>query len=212
MEDISLWSPTYLQSKFTLPCIEKYFKNIKIGTICDFGCGDKPYQNYCGKEVKYLGIDIDTENEKADIFASVCQKIPLEDELSDYCVSFFVLEHVEEPQIKISEMYRILKKGGKIFMLIPMYWEEHEIPYDFFRFTKYGIEHLLKEAGFREINIYPLNGSFSIIGVTIAKMLNNFILLKPIIPFANLFFYYLDKKFTHKNSGNIMTYKVTAEK
>ena len=117
--DISLFETSYLQHKFALPCIEKYLKNIESGIICDFGCGDKPFQGFCKKEIIYVGIDIDTGNDKADIFASVCEKIPLKDEFSDYCLSFFVLEHVEEPQKQISEMYRILKKRRRDIYVNP---------------------------------------------------------------------------------------------
>lgn len=211
-KETSLWNPLYLQLKFAIKTVEKYFKNINSGIICDFGCGDKPYEVFCDKNVRYIGIDIDEENDHADVFASVCNKIPISDEFADYCVSFYVLEHVEEPPKKISEMYRILKTNGKIFMLVPLYWEEHEKPYDFFRFTRFGIEYLLKNAGFKEIDITPINGSFSIIGINIARQINDIYLLKPLIPLINLFFYYLDKKFTHKNSSNVMTYVVIAKK
>ena len=187
-KETSLWHSLYLQMKFVIASVERYFKNINSGIICDFGCDDKPYEVFCGKGVQYIGIDIDEENDKADIFASVCDKIPLKDELADYCVRFFVLEHVEEPQNKTTEMYRILKTGGELFILIPLYWEEHdEKPYDFFRFTRFGIEHLLKKARFKEIVVTPLNGSFSL-------------------------FYFFDKRSTHKGSSNVMTYAVTAKK
>jgi len=208
----SPWHPAYLQLKFAIISVKKYFENINSGIICDFGCGDKPYKVFCNKEVQYIGIDIDRDNDNADIFASVCDRIPLADDFADYCVSFYVLEHVAEPQKKVLEMYRILKKGGEIFMLVPLYWEEHEKPYDFFRFTRFGIEYLLKKGGFKDINITPLNGVFSIVGINIVKKINSFYLLKPLVPCINLLFYFLGKQTIKKDSGNVMTYAVTAKK
>jgi hypothetical protein len=40
----------------------------------------------------------------------------------------------------------------------PLFWPLHEEPYDFFRFTKYGFEQLLKDAGFLEWQILEDGG------------------------------------------------------
>jgi hypothetical protein len=45
-----------------------------------------------------------------------------------------------------------------------MCWEHHEVPYDFFRFTRYGFEWLLTEQGFKNIKIVPNGGKWAMIG------------------------------------------------
>jgi len=36
---------------------------------------------------------------------------------------------------------------------VPFVWDEHEIPYDFERYTSYGIKHLLENHGFEIVNL-----------------------------------------------------------
>ena len=37
-------------------------------------------------------------------------------------------------------------------------WGEHEAPYDFYRYTRYGLEYLSKKVGFKILNINPDTG------------------------------------------------------
>ena len=46
----------------------------------------------------------------------------------------------------------------------PMCWEHHEIPYDFFRFTRYGFEWLLEQQNFIDIEIIPNGGKWAMVG------------------------------------------------
>ena len=38
-----------------------------------------------------------------------------------------------------------------MLITLPFVWDEHEIPFDFARYTSFGIEHLLKKSGFEII-------------------------------------------------------------
>lgn len=46
------------------------------------------------------------------------------------------------------EIHRVLKPGGQLLVTAPFCWDEHEIPYDFARYTSYGLRHLLEKNGF----------------------------------------------------------------
>jgi SAM-dependent methyltransferase len=70
------------------------------------------------------------------------------------------LEHVEYPQKVIKEFYRILKPKGKLFLTAPLAWRLHSEPYHFYNFTKYGLESLFKNAGFKVIFIKKRGGLF----------------------------------------------------
>lgn len=111
----SLWNPLFLQLNFAIETVKEYFENLphdKILKIYDFGCGQKPYAVFV-KDHIYIGIDIDEKNINADIHADITN-IPIESSIADIVTSFFVLEHVENPQEVINEKYRILKEGGGI--------------------------------------------------------------------------------------------------
>ena len=76
-------------------------------------------------------------------------------------VSLSVLEHLCEPQTMLNEAFRILKPGGKIVLQEPWQWWIHEAPYDYFRYTSYGLKYLFRKAGFVDIAVEPQSGFFT---------------------------------------------------
>jgi SAM-dependent methyltransferase len=53
-----------------------------------------------------------------------------------------VLEHVTNPHAAANEIKRVLKPGGRLILSTPFIFPLHDRPMDFFRFTKYGLQHL----------------------------------------------------------------------
>ena len=43
----------------------------------------------------------------------------------------------------------MLKPGGTLWLTAPLFYAEHERPYDYFRYTQFGLRHLLEREGFR---------------------------------------------------------------
>ena len=84
--------------------------------------------------------------------------MPIEDAAFDAVLCTQVLEHLEWPRESVKEMYRVLKPGGTLYMTVPMASPEHQVPYDFFRYTSYGLESICKNAGFQQIKITPFGG------------------------------------------------------
>ena len=125
------------------------------GRILDVGCGEKPYANLFAA-TEYIGIDIeqsghDHTRSDIDVFYDGLN-IPFEDNSFDSIVCFEVLEHVFEPEKIIQEMYRVLKPGGKLMLTTPFIWNEHEIPYDYGRYTYFGLKHLFTKNEFNVVN------------------------------------------------------------
>lgn len=54
-----------------------------------------------------------------------------------------VLEHVEDPWLAISEVYRVLRPKGCLLVSTPFMIAEHRVPEDYWRFTKAGMSALL---------------------------------------------------------------------
>lgn len=122
------------------------------GSVLDLGCGTKPYESLFTKARSYTGVDIevsghDHADSKVDVFYDG-KTLPFPDASFDSVVSFEVFEHVFNIEEVLAEASRVLKPGGRFLLTIPFAWEEHEVPYDFARYTSYGIEHLLRRAGF----------------------------------------------------------------
>lgn len=136
------------------------------GVAYDLGCGEAPYKNWFLQYVDhYIGVDWSSSlhDIQADIVASLNEPLPIEDHVADTVLSFSVLEHLYEPQLMLNEAYRILKPGGALILQVPWQWWIHEAPYDFFRYTPYGLRLLLERAGFYEINVQAQAGFFTMI-------------------------------------------------
>ncbi len=120
------------------------------GRLLDFGCGSKPYKPLFEVD-EYIGTDIevsghDHRNEDIDVYYDGTT-LPFTDESFDSIFSSEVFEHIFNlPQI-LDELYRVLKPGGHMLVTVPFVWDEHEIPYDFARYTSFGIRHILREKG-----------------------------------------------------------------
>lgn len=121
------------------------------GKLLDFGCGSKPYKTLFNVS-EYVGTDIevsghDHRNEAIDVYYDG-KTLPFADESFDSIFTSEVFEHVFNlPQI-LGELHRVLKPGGNMLLTVPFVWDEHEIPYDFGRYTSFGLRHLLQEQGF----------------------------------------------------------------
>jgi SAM-dependent methyltransferase len=63
-----------------------------------------------------------------------------------------MLEHVTEPQRAIDEIYRVLKPGGTLLLTTRFLFPIHDAPHDYFRFTKYGLRHLLRAFEILELH------------------------------------------------------------
>jgi SAM-dependent methyltransferase len=133
------------------------------GSILDFGCGSKPYRGYFNVD-EYIGLDIETEvsssnpDLKADVFYDG-KRIPFNEGRFDGVFTTEVLEHVFNPDEILPEINRVMKPGGLLLLTCPFFWQEHEQPYDYARYTSFGLKHLLQRHGFEVVN-YEKTGSY----------------------------------------------------
>ncbi|QXP88118.1 methyltransferase domain-containing protein [Methylococcus capsulatus] len=134
------------------------------GTLYDLGAGESPYKDFFLQHADdYIAVDWAGSYHaiRADIVADLNAHLPIESEVADAVVSLSVLEHLREPQTMLDEAFRILKPGGGLVLQVPWQWWIHEAPHDFFRYTPYGLEYLLKQAGFIDIQVEPQAGFFT---------------------------------------------------
>lgn len=146
-----LINPFYIIRNGLFQAISAVAPNLS-GEILDFGCGSKPYASLFTGAVNYIGVDIETSghnhsSSQVDIFYDG-KTLPFPEQRFDVVVSFEVFEHLFNPDQMLSEIMRVLKPGGAFLLTIPFAWDEHETPYDFARYTSFGIKHILIRNGF----------------------------------------------------------------
>ncbi|MDW7773852.1 MAG: methyltransferase domain-containing protein [Desulfobulbaceae bacterium] len=134
------------------------------GLLYDFGSGESPYKGFFEQYAqKYIAVDwaASLHDTRADIVSDLNKPLPIESDVADTVVSLSVMEHLCEPQIMLNEAFRILKPGGGIVLQVPWQWWIHEAPYDFFRYTPYGLKYLFEKAGFVNTQIEAQAGYFT---------------------------------------------------
>ena len=136
------------------------------GVLLDYGCGGQPYRKEFLPYIKqYIGADVAAAAGVAlDVELSPGQPAPLADGSVDTILSTQVLEHVYDFNAYLSDCYRLLGSNGRLIISVPMNWRHHEVPFDYWRFTYYGIEQSLRGAGFSPLEITPCGGVYSLLG------------------------------------------------
>lgn len=117
------------------------------GKLLDVGCGRKPYLKYFDASEEYVGLEIEGGDEHADRYYDG-KVFPFKDEEFDSVLTIEVLEHVFNPHEFLCEINRVLKINGVLLLTVPFVWDEHSQPFDYARYSSFGLRHLLVSHGF----------------------------------------------------------------
>lgn len=158
--------------------IEYYAQDIKDAKILDIGCGDGEYTSlFCINKNEVTGLDIKnrikSEYKRFNFIKGNAEDLPFSSNSFDLIISFDVLEHIKNDRRVIKEMYRVLRKGRKIFLETPnrerlSYWllvlanKKRNYPLKLGEdcvhlreYTKQELEQKFREGGFKRIKILP---------------------------------------------------------
>jgi len=152
----------------------------------NIGCGKKEYhlQGY---------INVDIKPVEGAVYGDILD-LKYSDNYFEEIICNDVLEHVTDPPLAVSEMYRVLKPGGYVDGNIPYLHPIHS-KQDYWRFTKQGIEELFKD--YSKVYVTRTTGFFGVLAVFTGR-------LKPI-------FNWLDRRYKLGNNAT-QSYGVMAIK
>ena len=157
--------------------------------VLDAGAGESRHRPYFAAQC-YTGVDLGVGDagwnySELDVVAEL-NALPFKNGVFEACLNVVTLEHVREPGCALKEIARTLAPGGKLLLIAPHEWEEHQQPHDYFRYTRYGLDYLLRQAGFEPLEIRPAGGFFRLLSRRLLNALQFF--PGPSIVLAALFF------------------------
>lgn len=180
----------------------KKFSNHISGKTLDVGSGSKPYKHLFKNVTDYIGMDIEQSGHKhqtsnIDVYYDG-KTFPFENSSIDSLVFFEVLEHVFNPDEFLSEISRVVKPGGKCVVTIPFIWGEHEQPYDFARYSSFGLKHLFSKHGLDVVEHKKYLSDFRLIFLMINSYIYSF--FKSLLPGISAWIFILPLSFI----GNLL--------
>src|SRR3989338_4671620 len=132
---------------------EELAKLWKPGKILDVGCGNcRNLLPFFIKKFDCYGIDfsenmikeakkfVSKKNMKVNLKVGDVSKLPYKDKSFDYLLSFAVLHHLKNPEIRIKEINMVLKNNGQAYISV---WNKLQLRFLFKRketYVKFGNE------------------------------------------------------------------------
>lgn len=136
--------------------VEKYCQDL-TGICLDLAGGEDPsYYNFWSfnKSAKLIKTDFNS-GKNVDVVVDLNQALPFENNFADNIFLFNALYIIKDTKGLIKEVYRILKKDGKLFIGSPFIFNEAKEPNDYCRLTSQGLKELLEQGGFDDFEIIP---------------------------------------------------------
>lgn len=127
------------------------------GRFLDIGSADRWIEPLLRNETHYVALDFpptgrDMYGGKPDIFADA-RRLPFVEGCFDGVACLEVLEHVPDPAAVMSEIGRVLRRGGHAWISMPFLYPLHDAPFDFQRYTRYGLQRDAKLAGLEVVGL-----------------------------------------------------------
>lgn len=136
--------------------LEREYERIPAGArVLSVGAGGRfnelLYPHARARPFSLTSLDVDPAR-RPDVVGDLCAS-PFGDGAFTTVVLGEVLEHVHAPRLAVENIHRILCPGGILVLTTPFIFPIHDAPHDYFRFTRHGLELLLRD--FRDVRITP---------------------------------------------------------
>ena len=171
----AVWKYNWLANHKIVAALERVRGHAR-GELLDVGCGAKPFAAvFDGRVSRYWGTDLASSRylgaARPDAFADATAQ-PFRGGTFDAVLGLSMLTYLPEPIRMLQEARRVLRPGGVLILEFTQMVPLHDEPHDYFRFTRYGAEHLLRRAGFEPLEFVPVGGLWARVGLSMIAALN----------------------------------------
>ncbi len=148
--------------------VREFGRSLQAGSrVLDAGAGECRHRVHFA-HCRYLGVDLGAgdpgwDYSRLDARADL-ERLPFREGCFAAALNIVVLEHTSDPARVLAELGRVLGPRAPLLLVVPQEWGIHQVPRDYFRFTRFGLEHLLGQAGLEPVRITPLGGFFTLLG------------------------------------------------
>jgi len=153
----------------------------KVDLTVDIGCGrGRLLDGLASRAKRSIGVDISKagiwtgqeRSKKVFFITGDALRLPVRDDTCDLCLCVHVIEHVEEYNLLLKEIFRIMRSGGRAVFITPNR-----------KWSRFGLSFLkdkthVKEFTVRELKI-ALSGYFCIKDIRSFSMFTSFGILNP---------------------------------
>lgn len=161
-----------LSRKGLYPFLEQEFGKIPAGMkVLNIGAGGdigKTLTRHATHQsFQVISLDIDVQRHP-DIVGDICSH-DFQGLRFDVVVMAEILEHIHSPHLALENVHRALKDDGRLILTTPFIFPIHDRPHDYYRFTRYGLDHLLRH--FRDVSIVERNSWTEAIDVLSVRLI-----------------------------------------
>ena len=171
----------FLHKRPILEAVKRSVASLK-GTLLDIGCGIKPYKRLLECD-SHIGIDVPATVNRAttiDCFYDG-SALPFRNGTFDSVLCTEVLEHCRDPRAFMREVSRVMKADGHVLVTVPFVIHHHEEPFDFTRFTRYGLIEIVEQAGLHPVWVRPRGAEYATALAAIYLAISYTVSRRPII-------------------------------
>ncbi len=131
------------------------------GWVLEIGSGNRRLQKHLAADTRYVALDYPPSGSRYSLRPDVwgdAARLPIGSARLDGVVLIEVLEHLPDPLTALREAGRVVKPGGRVLLSVPFLYPIHDAPYDFGRFTQFGLQRLAAAAGLELVRLKERGG------------------------------------------------------
>ena len=136
-------------------------REVLHGHVLDLGCGNCPYEPWYSTLADAV-VAIDPAPGAGGNVRAMADEVPVRSATMDAVLCTEVLEHVENIEGSMDEIFRVLRPGGHALITVPFLYPTHEAPYDFQRLTHIGLRSLVTRHGFDVLDAAAQGGPLTL--------------------------------------------------